>query len=116
MRKGFTLVELAVASVIILVVLTTLGIALLAFVRGSRSLELQDGALTLARVEFAEMERAEMFPDPGVTTRPDSMWGNFYSVETSVVDYTNNTFDVTVAVSSGDSVSIELSRRFYEYN
>ena len=116
MRNGFTLAEVAVASVIILVVLATLGIALLSFVRGSRSLELQDGALTLARVEFAEMERAEAFPEPGITTRPDSMWGNFYSIETRVIDYTDNTFDVTVAVSSGDSVSIELSRRFYEYN
>jgi len=116
MNRGFTLAEVAVASVIILAVLATLGIALLSFVRGSRSLELQDGALTLARVEFAEMERAELFPEPGITTRPDSMWGNFYTVETTVIDYTENTYDVTVAVSAGDSVSIELSRRFYEYN
>jgi Tfp pilus assembly protein PilV len=116
MRKGFTLAEVAVASVIILVVLGTLAIALLSFVRGSRSLELQDGALTLARLEFAEMERSEVLPEPGVTTRADSMWGNFYSVRTAVMNNNENTFDVTVAVSSGDSVSIELSRRFYEYN
>ena len=113
MRSGFTLAEVAVASVIILVVLATLGIALLSFVRGSRSLELQDGALTLARVEFAEMERAEMFPEAGVTTRADSMWGNFYSVETRVIDYADNTFDVTVTVLSTDSVSVELQRRYY---
>lgn len=116
MRNAFTLAEVMIASVIILVVLSALSIALFSFVRGSRSLELQDGALTLARVEMADMERAERFPDPGVTARADSMWGNSYTVETSVIKSTENIFDVTVAVSSGDSVSIELERRFYENN
>jgi prepilin-type N-terminal cleavage/methylation domain-containing protein len=116
MKRGFTLAEVMVASVIILVVLGALAFALLFFFRGSRSLELQDGALTLARVEFADMERTERFPEPGVTERADSMWGNSYTVQTSVNSYSANTYDVTVAVTSGDSVSIELSRRFYQHD
>lgn len=113
MRKGFTLVELVVASVIILVVLTALSVALISFVRGGKSLELQEGALTLARVEIAEIERREDIPDDGRTQRPDTLWGHHYTVETTVQSQGDNTVDVFVAVSSGDSISIELSRRFY---
>ena len=62
MRRAFTLAEIMVASVIILVVLTALAVALMSFARGSRSIELQDGALTLARLELAEMERSMLRP------------------------------------------------------
>lgn len=58
MKRGFTLAEIMIASVIILVVLTALAVALMSFARGSRAIELQDGALTLARLELAEMERS----------------------------------------------------------
>lgn len=113
MRKGFTLVEVVVASVIILVVLAALSIALISFVRGGRSLELQEGALTLARVEIAEIERLEEIPEPGRAERPDTLWGHPYTIETSVGLQGENAVDVFVTVSSGDSVSIELTRRFY---
>ena len=114
MKKAFTLAELAVASVIILVVLTALAVALFAFLRGSRSLELQEGAFTLARVEIADIERSEVIPRPGTATRPDSLWGNPYSVETAVNGSEAGFRDVTVTVSSGDTVAIELTRRFYD--
>ncbi len=113
MRNGFTLVELIVATLIILVVLTAFSVAITSFVRGGKTLELQDGALTLARVEIADFERRENIPDDGRTLRPDTLWGHRYTVETTVQSQGNNTVDVFVAVSSGDSVSIELSRRFY---
>ncbi|MCD6589123.1 MAG: prepilin-type N-terminal cleavage/methylation domain-containing protein [Candidatus Fermentibacteraceae bacterium] len=113
MKKGFTLVELVVASVVILVVLSALFVALLSFVRGGKNLELQDGALTLARVEIAEIERREEVPAPGTSVHPDTLWGNHYKVETTVGLYGENAVDVSVAVTSGDSVSIELARRFY---
>lgn len=113
MRKGFTLVEVVVASVIILVVLTALSIALISFVRGGKSLELQEGALTLARVEIAEIERLEEIPESGRTERPDTLLGHPYTIETTVGFQGDNAVDVFVAVSSGDSVSIELTRRFY---
>ncbi|PIE52399.1 hypothetical protein CSA37_06305 [Candidatus Fermentibacteria bacterium] len=112
-RRGFTLAEVAVASVIILVVLSALVLALSAFVRGSRKLELQEGAATLAQVELAGIERAASLPEPGFTARPDSLMGNNYLVETTAVSYDENTIDVTVAVSSGDSLSIEFTRRYY---
>lgn len=113
MRKGFTLVEVVVASVIILVVLAALSVALTAFVRGGRTLELQDGALTLARVEISEIERLEQIPEPGRSTRADTLWGNPYQIEVTVGIQGEQAVDVFVAVTSGDSVSIELSRRFY---
>ncbi len=113
MRKGFTLVEVAVASVIILVVLSALFVALVSFVRGGKTLELQDGALTLARVEIAAIERREEVPAPGTSQHPDTLWGNQYEVETTVGSSGDNTVDVFVEVTSGDSVSIELTRRFY---
>jgi prepilin-type N-terminal cleavage/methylation domain-containing protein len=113
MTKGFTLVELVVASVVILVVLSALFVALVSFVRGGKNLELQDGALTLARVEIVEIERREEIPAPGTSVHPDTLWGNQYTVETTVGLYGENAVDVFVAVTSGDSVSIELSRRFY---
>ncbi len=113
MRAGFTLVEVVVASVIILVVLTAFSVALFAFVRGGRTLELQDGALTLARVEIADIERLEEIPETGVTFKPDTLWGHPYMIETTVGLHSEDAVDVFVAVSSGDSVSIELTRRFY---
>ncbi len=112
-KRGFTLVELAVASVVILVVLSALFVALVAFVRGGKTLELQDGALTLARVEIAEIERLEDNPVPGRYQHPDTLWGNPYIVETTVGLSGESAVDVSVAVTSGDSVSIELNRRFY---
>ncbi len=113
MKKGFTLVELIVASVIILVVVTALSVALIAFVRGGRALELQKGAFTLARVEIIEIERLEEIPEPGRTERADTLWGHPYTIETTVGFQGDNAVDVFVAVSSGDSMSIELTRRFY---
>ncbi len=113
MKKGFTLVELVVASVVILVVLTALSVALISFVRGGRALELQEGAFTLARVEIAEIERLEEIPEPGRTARPDTLWGHPYTIETTVGSQGENAVEVFVAVSSGDSISIELARRFY---
>jgi len=113
MTKGFTLVELVVASVVILVVLSALFVALVSFVRGGKNLELQDGALTLARVEIVEIERREEVPALGTSVHPDTLWGNQYTVETTVGLYGENAVDVFVAVTSGDSVSIELTRRFY---
>jgi len=113
MKKGFTLAEVAVASVIILVVLFALGIALISFVRGSRSLELQEGALTVARVEITRMERRGEPPSIGRTTRPDTLWGHEYTVDTAVTYYDENSVNVLVSVDRGDSVSIELTRRFY---
>ncbi len=113
MRNGFTLVELVVASVIILVVLTALSVALISFIRGGKSLELQEGALTLARVEVAEVERLEEVPLPGRTERSDTLWGHPYTIETTVALHEDNAMDVFVAVSSGDSITIELARRFY---
>ncbi len=114
MRKGFTLAEVAVATVIILVVLSALAVALVSFVRGGRKLELQEGAATLARVEIVNIERSAALPPAGVSSRPDSLMGNAYTVKTTVLSYTENTADVTVEVSSGDSVAVGFSRRFYE--
>ncbi|RKZ03727.1 hypothetical protein DRQ21_04980 [Candidatus Fermentibacteria bacterium] len=116
MKKGFTLVELVVASVVILVVLSALFVALVSFVRGGKTLELQDGALTLARVEIVEIERREEVPAPGTSVHSDTLWGNQYTVETTVGLYEDSAVDVSVAVTSGDSVSIELTRRFYTEN
>ncbi|MCK5786592.1 MAG: type II secretion system protein [Candidatus Sabulitectum sp.] len=113
MKKGFTLVEVAVASVIILIVLTALTFALFSFVHGGRTLELQQGAFTLARVEIAAIERLEEYPETGVTVRADTLLGRRYIVETTVAFNGENAVDVFVEVSSGDSVSIELTRRFY---
>ena len=113
MKKGFTLVEVLVSSLIILVVLTALLFALQSFVRGSRTIELQDGALTLARVEISGIERLEEIPEPGYFSRADTLWGHTYTVDTSITQSQYNTVDVDVSVSSGDTLSIELTRRFY---
>ena len=80
MKKGFTLVELVVASVVILVVLSALFVALVSFVRGGKTLELQDGALTLARVEIVEIERREEVPAPCTSVHCDTLWSNQYTV------------------------------------
>jgi prepilin-type N-terminal cleavage/methylation domain-containing protein len=113
MRKGFTLVEVLVASIVILVVLSALFVALLSFVRAGRTLELSEGALTLARVEIARLERLEETPSPGIDTYTDTLWDNAYTIETIIDSDGEDAVDVFVAVSSGDSVSIELTRRFY---
>lgn len=113
MKSGFTLVEVLVSSLIILVVLTALAFALQSFFRGSRSIELQDGALTLARVEISEIERLEEIPEPGFFSRVDTLWGHTYTVDTSITQSQYNTIDLDVSVSSGDTLSIELTRRFY---
>ena len=113
MRTGFTLAETAVASVIILIVLSAFAFVLTAFMNGSRSLELQQGALTLARVEMARIERRHTLPEPGRSVRPDSLWSHVYQIDTTVSAAGENAINVLVAVASEDAGSIELSRRFY---
>lgn len=113
MKKGFLLVEAVVASVIILAVLSALAFALTAFVKGSRSIELQQGALTLARVEMARMENLQTAPEPGRTVRADSLWNADYTVDTTISPSGENSVDVLVAVASDENASVELSRRFY---
>ncbi len=110
--RGFTIVEVIVATVVMVVVLGVLAMALRFFFKGSRTLELRQDALTLAVLEVGSVEILDPVPEPYSTVRTDTLMGRGYSVRTTLAWSGDETRLLTVRVSSGDSVSVELYRQF----
>lgn len=110
--RGFTLVEVLVASVVMVVVLGVLALTLQHFFRGSRNLELRQDALTLAVLEVGDIESAVPFPEPFSSERTDTIMGRQFSVRTTLAWSGDRTRLLTVRVSRGDSITVELARQF----
>lgn len=110
--RGFTIVEVLVASVVMVVVLGVLALTLQYFFRGSRNLELRQDALTLAVLEVGEIESEMPFPEPFSSERTDTIMGRQFSVRTTLAWSGDRTRLLTVRVSRGDSITVELARQF----
>jgi Tfp pilus assembly protein PilE len=115
-RRGLTLVECVIASLVILVVLGTLAAAVKFFVDGSRRIELRQNALMIASTEMSSVEK-NGYPDLGETTRSESVGDSDFSICTSVRELEPGSRELVVSVtgSMGTEVtSLELVRRFHE--
>lgn len=110
--KGFTIVEVVVATLVIVVVLGVLALALRFFFRGSRNLELRQDALTLATLEVASMDTAAPLPQPFSSQRTDTLMGRAFLVRTTLAWAGDESRLLTVRVSRGDSVAVELLRQY----
>jgi prepilin-type N-terminal cleavage/methylation domain-containing protein len=110
--RGFTIVEVLVASVVMVVVLGVLALTLQYFFRGSRNLELRQDALTLAVLEVGDIESARPFPQPFSSERADTIMGRQFLVRTTLAWSGDRTRLLTVRVSRGDSITVELARQF----
>ncbi|GEM_PF-3927081 len=110
--RGFTIVEVLVASVVMVVVLGVLALTLQYFFRGSRNLELRQDALTLAVLEVGEIEAEMPFPEPFSSERTDTIMGRQFLVRTTLAWSGDRTRLLTVRVSRGDSITVELARQF----
>jgi Tfp pilus assembly protein PilV len=111
-RRGFTLVEVVVAGLVMVLVLGVLAMALRYFFRGSRNLEMRSDALTLAALEAQEIRAMQPLPEPFTAQREDTIMGRGYSVRTSLTWTGDHTRLLSVRVFRGDSISVELSREF----
>lgn len=111
-RSGFTLVEVVVATGVIVLVLGVLALSLRVFFRASGNLELRQDALTLAVLEVRGIEAEQPLPEPFAAVRTDSLMGRTFQVRTTLAWSGEDTNLLTVRVSSGDSVSVELHRLF----
>lgn len=110
--RGFTIVEVVVASLVIVVVLGVLALALRFFFKGSRNLELRQYALTLASLEVASIDNADPLPQPGSFQRADTVMGRPFLVRTTLAWSGDHSRLLTVRVSSGDTVTVELVRQY----
>ncbi len=110
--RGFTLVEVLVASVVIVLVLGVLALTLQYFFRGSRNLELRQDALTLAVLEVRDIESEIPLPEPFSSERTDTIMGRQFLVRTTLAWSGDRTRLLTVRVSRGDSITVELARQF----
>lgn len=110
--RGFTIVEVLVASVVIVIVLGILALTLQYFFRGSRNLELRQDALTLAVLEMGEIESRIPFPEPFSSERTDTIMERQFLVRTTLTWSGDRTRLLTVRVSRGDSITVELARQF----
>ncbi len=111
-RSGFTLVEVAVAGMVLLLVLGVLAMALQYFFRGIGNLEMRSDALTLAVLEARKIQAMQPLPEPFSAQREDTIMGRGYSVRTSLTWAGDHSRLLTVRVFRGDSISVELSREF----
>lgn len=114
--RGFTIVEVLVASVVIVIVLGVMALTLQYFFRGSRNLELRQDALTLAVLEVGEIESRIPLPEPFSSERTDTIMGREFLVRTALAWSGDNTRLLTVRVSRGDSITVELARQFITSN
>jgi Tfp pilus assembly protein PilE len=115
-RRGLTLVECVIASLVVLVVVGTLAAAVKFFVDGSRRIELRKSALIIASAEMSSMEK-NGYPDLVETTRSETIGDSDFSIYTSVHELAPGSRELVVSVtgSRGTEVtSLELVRRFHE--
>ncbi len=111
-RRAFTIVEVIVATAVIVLVVGVLAMALKYFFRGSSNLGLRQDALTLAVLEMGAIEDTYPLPEPFSSERVDSMMGRQFTVETDLAWSGDDTRLLTVRVTRGDSISVELVRQF----
>jgi prepilin-type N-terminal cleavage/methylation domain-containing protein len=112
-RRGFTLLEVTIASIVILVVLGAFYAALTAFLSGQREADIQRDALALAAAEAAVFSEPGCYPGTGRSERTEVSGRTSYDIAVEVVELVPGTRELTVSVAWGGGGSLDLSRRFY---
>ena len=115
-RRGFTLVECVIASLVILIILGALAMAVKFFVEGSRRIELRKNILMVASAEVSTYEQAG-YPETGETTRFETLGRSDFTVYSTVTQLTPSVRELVVSVSGtsgSETASLELVRHFHE--
>jgi type II secretory pathway pseudopilin PulG len=112
-RIGFTLLETVVASVIILVVLTTLALSIRFFAVQTKKVESRRSALVIANAEASSLVRADTLPEPGTRTRTVVLVGDEYKIINRVLAPSDDSRRIDISVATDAGGSIDLSRMMY---
>jgi prepilin-type N-terminal cleavage/methylation domain-containing protein len=114
-RRGFTIVEVVVASLVMLIVLGTLAFAVRFFVMGSRQLDNRRSALMIASSEMISRCPEGVMPPVGESSHAETAGNLIYLVETIVTEIEPGVREVQVIVSEQDSDThlTRLVRRCY---
>ncbi|MBD3369208.1 prepilin-type N-terminal cleavage/methylation domain-containing protein [Candidatus Fermentibacteria bacterium] len=112
-NDGFTLVETMVASVIILVVLTSLALSVRFFALQTRKVESRRSALVIANAEASGFESADTLPDPGTDSRTVVLTGDEYTVTNRVLAPSDDSRRIDISVATESGGSIKFSRMMY---
>lgn len=111
--RGFTLLEAALSSAVLLVVLGALSTAVWLFFRGQSAVSHRRDALVLAAAEASSFGEPGCYPGIGRSQRVVESGGRRFLLSTEVVETSpgERLLTVTVAVPGGGSV--DLSRKFF---
>ena len=110
MRSGYSLIETALASAILLVVTGALAMSVKAFSEGQEAVSCRASALVIAAEVIAEAESGLDSAPPGFRTVEVN--GTEYSVETSLVSEDSESACMTVTVTGPSGGPVTLERRF----
>ncbi|MCK4671729.1 MAG: type II secretion system protein [Candidatus Aegiribacteria sp.] len=114
-RQGMTLVEVVVASFVMLLVLGTVAFALNFFIQGSRRIEQRRSALIIANSAISSYN-SENLPEAGVFLDTENIGGMEFRILKTVTAISPGIRELSVSVNSENNVGVELVRRFYELN
>lgn len=112
-RRGFTLIETLVASLVILIMLGTLAFAVQFFIKGMEKIESRRNALTIASSTIAAYDRQNRFPEPMEIMDINVTGGWEFTVKTTVLEITPQISELRVSVSGDNGTGIELTKRYY---
>lgn len=111
-RQGMTLVEVVVASFVMLLVLGTVAFALNYFVQGSRQMEQRRSALLIANSAISSYNSGNL-PEAGVFLDTENIGGMEFRIRQAVTPISPGIRELSVSVNCEDNVGVELVRRFY---
>jgi type II secretory pathway pseudopilin PulG len=111
-RQGMTLVEVVVASFVMLLILGTLAFALNFFVQGSRNIEQRRGALLIAN-SMISLHNSGNLPEAGVFLDTENTGGMEFRIRQTVTTISPGIRELSVSVNCENNVGVELVRRFY---
>ncbi len=111
-RQGMTLVEVVVASFVILLILGTLAFALNYFVQGSRRIEQRRSALLIANSVVSSYNSGNL-PETGVFLDTENTGGLEFRIRQTVTEISPGILELSVSVNCENNVGVKLVRRFY---
>ncbi len=111
-RQGMTLVEVVVASFIMLLVLGTVAFALNFFFQGSKKIEQRRSALLIANSVISAYDSGNL-PEAGVFLDTESIGGMEFRIRKTVTLISPGIRELSVSVNCENNVGVELVRRFY---
>lgn len=112
--SGFTLVEAAVSSAVLVVVLGALSTAVWLFFRGQSAMSLRRDALVIAAAEASSFGEPGCYPGVGRSERVVESGGRRFLLATEVSETSPGERQLRVSVAVPGGGAVELSRKFYQ--